>query len=159
MDTKIKKCSIAEDGCGAPQYAFPLSNIATSMVNLIKRNETETKYTKPLNVLLKSINQYPLLIGGKNSFDSNVIETTKGRVFCKGGAEGVLLFADFNKKIGGVIKIVDGNNRAIPSVAMRIFIKLKILKKNELKKLRNWKLQRLFNHANKIIGKITATKI
>ena len=69
------------------------------------------------------------------------------------------MFADFNKKIGGVIKIVDGNNRAIPSVAMRIFIKLKILKKNELKKLRNWKLQRLFNHANKIIGKITATKI
>ena len=159
MSTKIKNYTIAEDGCSAPQYAFPLTNIATSMINLIKEKEMTTKYTKSLNILLKSINKYPLLIGGQNRFDSNVMEATKGRIFCKGGAEGVLLFADFYKKIGGVIKIVDGNNRAIPSVAMSVFIKLKILSTNELKKLENWKVQKLFNHAKKNIGKITATKL
>ena len=92
-----------------------------------------------------------LLIDG-----GEVIKITKGRLFCKGGAEGVLIFADFTKKIGGVIKILDGNNRAIPSIAMQIFLKLKLLSENEINKLKNWTTQNLFNHTKKNVGKITA---
>ena len=78
------------------------------------------------------------------------------KIFCKGGAEGVLLFADFFKKIGGAIKIVDGNNRAIPSIAMKVFSRFNMLNDDEIKKLKNWSTQKIFNHANKKIGEITA---
>ena len=37
-------------------------------------------------------------------------------------------------RVGGVIKVCDGNERALPSVANLIFKKLKILNNNELKK-------------------------
>ena len=156
MEFKIQKKYIGIDGCQLPQYAFPCSNIATSMVNLIKTKESKNKYSISIKKILSAINEFPLLIGGRNRFDSDVIKSTKGRIFCKGGAEGVFLFADFNKKIGGVIKILDGNNRAIPSIAMKIFLKLKLLSKNESKELNNWTIQKLFNHANKQVGKITA---
>ena len=33
---KITKKQVGIDGCSAPQYAFPLQNLSTSMVNLIK---------------------------------------------------------------------------------------------------------------------------
>ena len=44
------------------------------------------------------------------------------RIFCKGGAEGVFLFVDLQKEIAGVIKVVDGNERAIPPVTL-IYLK------------------------------------
>ena len=35
-DTNITKKQIGIDGCSAPQYSFPLNNIAISMINLLK---------------------------------------------------------------------------------------------------------------------------
>jgi len=156
MELKIKKKSIGIDGCGAPQYAFPLANISTSMINLIKEKKSKSMYSDSINKALSSINKFPILIGGHDRFDSDVIKITKGRIFCKGGAEGVLLFADFNKKVGGAIKITDGNNRAIPSITIQVFIKLKLLTKNEIKKLDHWRVQKIFNHRKKEVGKIVA---
>ena len=156
MESKIQNKCIGTDGCGAPQYAFPFNNIATSMINLIKETESKNLYSSAIKKILASINKFPLLIGGHNRFDSEIIKTTKGRIFCKGGAEGVLLFADFKKKIGGAIKILDGNNRAIPPIVMQVLLKLKLLSENEVKELSNWTLQKLFNHTKKDIGKITA---
>ena len=82
------------------------------------------------------------------------MEATNGKVFAKGGAEGVLLFAHKKKKIGGIIKVNDGNERALPSVANKLFKKLKILNNKELCVLSNWTNQKLFNHAKINIGKI-----
>lgn len=156
MEKKIKKEAIGVDGCNAPQYAFPLKNISTSMINLIKTKEENNEYANSLNTMLKSIKKFPLLIGGHNRFDSDIIKYTKGRIFAKGGAEGVLLFADFEKKIGGALKVLDGNNRAIPSIAMEVFLKLNLLNENEKKALHKWKEQIIYNVANKKIGKIIA---
>ena len=156
MELKIQNNCIGIDGCGAPQYAFPLDSIATSMINLIKEKEKTNKYPNAINIILSAIKRFPLLIGGNNRFDSAIIKSTKGRIFCKGGAEGVLLFSDFEKKIGGVIKIIDGNSRAIPTIAMQIFIKFNLLSKTEVNALNHWVKQKLTNHAKKNIGKIIA---
>lgn len=156
MESSIKKKCFGIDGCSAPQYAFPLKNISTSMINLIKEKETNNENTRSINLIINSINKFPFLIGSTNSFDSDIIKFTKGRIFCKRGAEGILLFADFKKKIGGVIKIIDGNNRAIPSITMQIFSHLKMLSNKEKKELSKWKKQILYNHSKKNIGKIVA---
>lgn len=156
MEVQIQDKCIGIDGCNAPQYAFPLENMATSMVNLIKEKENTNRVSNMINTILSAITKFPLLVGGTNRFDSEIIQSTKGRIFCKGGAEGVLLFADFTKKIGGVIKILDGNARAIPTIAMKLFIELKILSENEITELSHWTKQILTNHAKKNIGKIIA---
>ena len=156
MQTKIIKKNIGTDGCGAPQYAFSLSNIANSMIQLINEKNNNDFYSSSINTILSTIKKFPLLIAGKNCFDSEIIKITKGRIFCKGGAEGVLLFADLQNKVGGIIKILDGNHRAIPPITMKIFSKLKILKNYEKIQLNTWTNQKLYNHANKEIGKIKA---
>ena len=123
---------------------------------LLIRKTKKNEYSKAICTLLNSIAKYPLLIGGKKRFDSEVIKHTQGRIFCKGGAEGVLLFADTSKNIGGVIKIEDGNERAIPPLAMKIFFKLKLLSSDEKRNLIRWTEQILYNHAKKTVGKISA---
>ena len=152
-ESSIKQKCIGIDGCNAPQYAFSINSLTNA---IIKLTNIKNNYSNGVHKLLNAITKYPFLIGGKERFDSEVIKHTHGRIFCKGGAEGVLLFVDISKKIGGVIKIEDGNERAIPPLAMKIFFKLKLLSSTEKKILKKWSEQTLFNHAKKSIGKISA---
>ena len=151
-----KKC-IGTDGCSAPQYAFPFTCLADAMINLIKTKQDNNNFSDPINLLLNSITKFPELIGGKNSFDSDVIKYTKGKIFCKVGAEGVLLFASIPKKIGGLIKIIDGNKRAIPPIAMKIFFEMNLLNDKERKSLNHWVKPKIYNYAKKEVGQIIAT--
>ena len=151
---KITKKQKGVDGCSAPQYAFPLKNIAVSMINLLKNYIDDGNYSKEVRIILDSISKYPELTGSKSIYPTQLMIATKGKIFSKEGAEGVLLFAHKEKKIGGIIKVKDGNERAIPSVANAIFKKLKIIEKNELKTLSIWSNQKIYNHAKINIGNI-----
>ena len=71
-------------------------------------------------------------------------------------AEGVLLFADIKKNTGGLIKIIDGNERAIPPIAMKIFSKLNLLDNKEKKNLDHWRKPKIYNHVKKKVGEIFA---
>ena len=72
------------------------------------------------------------------------------------GAEGVLLFADIKKNTGGLIKIVDGNARAIPPIVMKIFFELNLLDSKERENLDHWIKPKIYNHAKKEVGEIFA---
>ena len=152
--SKIIKTHQGIDGCSVPQYAFPLKNIAFSMINLLKHYNEQRIYTKEIKILLNSIAKYPELTGSKTIYPIQLMKVSKGKIFAKGGAEGILLFVHKEKKIGGVIKVKDGNERALPSVANEIFKKLKIIEKKELKELSYWSNEIIFNHAKKNIGRI-----
>ena len=102
-ECKITKKQVGIDGCSAPQYAFPLQNLSTSMVNLIQNYIGNGNFSKEIKLLLDSILKYPQLTGGSDKFDSELMNITKGKIFSKGGAEGVFLFAHKKKKVGGVI--------------------------------------------------------
>ena len=64
------------------------------------------------------------------------------------------MFAHFNKGISGVVKVTDGNERAIPITIINIFKKLKIMNKSELRSLQRKEEFYLKNHAEKKIGHI-----
>ena len=153
-EKKINKIQYGVDGCSAPQYAFPLKNLSISMINLLQNFIEEKEYSSEIKLLLNSIAKFPQLTGSKSLYSSDLMLATSGKMFCKGGAEGVLLFAHKEKKVGGVIKVIDGSERALPSVANEIFKKLNILNKKELSKLSNWSGQILTNHAKKKVGEI-----
>jgi L-asparaginase II len=153
-ECEIKKIQVGVDGCSAPQYAFPLNNLSISMVNLIKHFNENHNYSKVIRMLLNAIAKYPHLTGSKIKYDTQLMRVTKGKMFSKWGAEGVLLFAHKEKKIGGVIKVKDGNERALPSVANEIFKKLSLLDKHESQELSIWSNQRLMNHAKIKVGEI-----
>jgi len=83
------------------------------------------------------------------------MKVSKGKIFCKSGAEGVFLFIHIQKEISGVVKIIDGNERAIPISILNIFKKLKIMSRVELKILKEIETFDLENHAGRKIGHIS----
>ena len=156
-ETRLTKRNFSLDGCSAPQYSFKIKSISKALNNLIKSYNYEFEYTKPTRILINSILKNPNYIGGTKSFDTKVMLTSKDKIFCKYGAEGVFLFAHFKKGISGVVKIKDGNERAIPVIIFNIFKKLKLMNNTELKNLEKKDQFLLKNHAGKKIGYINST--
>ncbi len=156
--SKIKKKNFGVDGCSAPQYSFKIKDIAEMLINLNKSYINKFDYSKEINILVNAIIKHPKLIGGTDSLDSNIIKISNKKILCKGGAEGVFLFTDLKKGIVGVIKVVDGNERAIPSVIYNLFKKFKIMNNSELSSLKNFYKFKLINHAKVVVGSIE-TKI
>ena len=151
-ESKLSKKNFSLDGCSAPQYSFQIKSISKALNNLIRCYNSNFEYSIAVRMLIDSTLKYPKYVGGTNSFDSKVIDSSKSKIFCKHGAEGVLLFAHLKKGISGVIKIKDGNERAIPITIMNIFKKLKIMNKSELRNLQRKEEFYLKNHAGKKIG-------
>ena len=156
-ESKLSKKHFSLDGCSAPQYSFKIKSISNALNNLIKSYKNNFDYSDQVRTLVNSILENPEFIGGTVSFDTKVIKASKGRIFCKSGAEGVFLFVDFQKEISGVIKITDGNERAIPIAILNIFKKFKVMSKVELKNLEKKEKFELKNHAGRNIGCISLT--
>ena len=156
-ESKLSKKNFSLDGCSAPQYSFKIKSISKALNNLIKSYKNNYDYTDQVRTLVNSILKNPEFIGGTVSFDTKVIKASKGKIFCKSGAEGVFLFVDFQKEISGVIKIADGNERAIPIAILNIFKKFKVMSKVELKNLEKKEKFELKNHAGRNIGRISLT--
>lgn len=130
---KIQIDKYGIDGCSAPQYAFKLKDINKMLSNLLKSYNNNFEYKNEVGHLIDSILKNPKYIGGSDSLDSTIMKISNKKIFCKGGAEGVFLFTELKKSITGVIKIVDGNERAIPSLIYNLFKKLNIMNSYELK--------------------------
>ena len=151
-ETKLSKKNFSLDGCSAPQYSFQIKSISKALNNLIKCYNSNLKYSIAARILIDSTLKYPNYIGGTKSFDTKVIDSSQSKIFCKHGAEGVFLFAHLKKGISGVVKVTDGNERAIPITIMNIFKKLNIMNKGELRNLQRKEEFYLKNHAEKKIG-------
>ena len=151
---KIRKNNFSLDGCSAPQYAFQIDDLSRALVNLVKSYNSNFHYSTEVKILINNIIENPNMIGGVNKFDSYLIKHSKKNIFCKGGAEGVFLFIHLKKGIFGILKVIDGNERVLPSAVYALFKKLKIIDKVELKKLKDWSSLELQNHAKIKIGAI-----
>ena len=156
-EDQIAKKNFGIDGCCAPQYAFTIANLIKALSNLLKSYKGNFEYTNNVKILIKAILANPKFIGGSNNLDSNLIKISNKNIFCKGGAEGVFLFIHLKKDIFGILKVKDGNERALPSAIYTIFKKFKILNKEELGEYKSWVKFNLFNHAKVKVGNINTT--
>ena len=153
-ESEISFNNYSIDGCGAPQYSLRVDKTIRGLKNLIDSYNNKFDYSHETQTLINSILKYPKFIGGNNGIDSNLIKLSKGKFFCKGGAEGVLLFAHLEKNIVGLLKVKDGNERAIPHAMYEICKKFKIFSSNELDEFKYLLNNTIYNHANKVVGKI-----
>ena len=153
-NTKITKKNSGIDGCSAPQYAFKIKDLSKMLSNLLEGYNNNFDYNQEIKILINSIISNPNYIGGTDSLDSKIMSISNKKIFCKGGAEGVFLFVSLSKKITGVIKVVDGNERAIPSVMFNLSKKFGLLTNTELNMLERFYTFKLTNHAKIEVGKI-----
>ena len=104
----------ARDGCSIPTLALPMDAWARSMAKLAGGAGLDDRRAEAATRLSRAIAAHPVMIGGEQSWDSQLIKATSGRVLVKRGAEGVACGWLPGSGLGFCLKTADGAARAAP---------------------------------------------
>jgi L-asparaginase II len=100
---------VGVDGCGLPVHGVPLRAIATMYARLA-RPDPFRRLAPPVERVVGAMLASPILVGGRNRLDSDVIAAT-GNVVAKEGAEGLVCAALLGPGLGVAVKVADGSWR------------------------------------------------
>lgn len=165
------KVEIGIDGCSAPNFAVPLYNSALAFARLCDPYEMRDARTKACHEITWAMTSNPEMISGYNEFDCRLMQTGKGRIVCKRGAEGYqaiglmpgMLGSD-SPGIGITFKVSDGDllfrtlnieplNRVRPAVTLEILRQIGALGLPQLKELAEFgPILPIKNHRGIVVG-------
>lgn len=132
------------DGCAAPNYAIPLSNLATAMARLGAPAKLSPDRAQAAARLVNAWKKHPLLVSGTGRACADMIEGTTGRTVVKTGAEGVFTAVLPDRGLGIALKIDDGATRAAEAAMAKVLVLLRVADESALGKhvkppIRNWR--------------------
>ena len=100
------------DGCSIPTWAAPLRAFAGGFARMATGEGLPADIAAAAHRIFDAATAHPELVAGTASLDTEVMRAFAGRVFQKGGAEGVQCGAVRNKGWGYALKVDDGNMEA-----------------------------------------------
>ncbi|SIS74092.1 asparaginase [Alicyclobacillus vulcanalis] len=145
---------VGVDGCGVPVHALPLRNWARAFSTFVAE---DGPHAPAMRRIRTAMGEHPELVGGsRDRFDTDLMRATRGRMVAKGGAEGFLAVIDTKERLAMVVKILDGNARAIPPVALKALEQLGSLTAAELDALAPYVEPAVVNTQGREVGRIIA---
>jgi L-asparaginase II len=152
---RVEDLALAVDGCGIPVYAVPLRNAALSYARAATLQGIEPADARALGIVRDAMIANPAYVAGTGDFDTALMEAAAGGMLAKGGAEGVHGAASLRHGAGIVLKVADGNARAVPPAAMEIFAELGFLDEAAQRALQPYARPPLYNRAGRTVGRIS----
>ncbi len=162
-----EEVAVGVDGCSVPNFAVPLRRAALAYARLCDPSELAADRAQACRTIVSAMVAHPFMVGGPDSFDTLLMETTRGKIICKGGAEGYQAMGLLpgalgpgSPALGITLKISDGDlgghalprgryrGSARPAVALEVLRQLGALSASDLEtlsgygptfKLQNWR--------------------
>tara|TARA_A100001015_G_scaffold312222_1_gene416967 strand:+ start:2099 stop:3079 length:981 start_codon:yes stop_codon:yes gene_type:complete len=141
------------DGCSAATPFLTLEALAILFQKLGSGQREE------LNRVYSAMTEHPVLIGGSKNFDTHFTKIMSGDGLTKIGGEsvrGILIKTKDKGCVGLAIKILDGSSRALPVATIKLLEHLKLLSKDQIKRLSEYKNDQIKNHNGDKVGHIEA---
>ena len=110
--TELGAANRGIDGCSIPAYAIPLDRLARAFARMATGEGLGPARAAAAKRILDACMAEPFMVAGSGRFDTDVMPLFPGRLFVKGGAEGVYCGALPEAGLGIAIKIDDGASRA-----------------------------------------------
>jgi len=148
---------IGVDGCGIPVFATSLRRAAHAFARFAALEGLDAEDRDALKRCRTAMSDNPWYVSGSGRFDTVLIESTRGAVIGKGGAEGFHGTAITHGGVGLAVKVIDGNSRATAPAVMAALTKLDALTSSALDLLAQFTQPPVRNVAGRIVGKIAAT--
>jgi L-asparaginase II len=151
------RVDVAIDGCGAATFAVPLAHAARAFALLARPAQAPAPLREPLDRVARAMRAYPHLVGGSGRFDTLLMESSRGHLIAKGGAEGVEGIADCERGLGICLKVCDGASRAVGPAALEVLRHAGSIEDGALCDLEDLRRPLVRNHAGTTVGRIEAT--
>ncbi|MCA0023597.1 MULTISPECIES: asparaginase [unclassified Mesorhizobium] len=114
----------ATDGCSIPTYAVPLRSFALGFARMVTGRGFAPERARAAKRLLSACMAEPFFVAGTGRADLALMQAAPGRIFAKGGAEGVHCAALPELGLGIALKCDDGAGRAAESMVAAIIARL-----------------------------------
>lgn len=114
----------ATDGCSIPTYAVPLKSFALGFARMATTNGFGPERAKAAKRLFAACMAEPFFVAGTGRADVALMEAAPGRIFAKGGAEGVHCAAIPELGLGIALKCDDGAGRAGEAMVAAVLARL-----------------------------------
>ena len=138
-DTEPVTMGEARDGCSAPTFEMPLRSLATGLARVANPARLRPERAAACRRITAAAAAHPELIGGTvNRLDTDLVAATNGRVFAKGGAEGVFAIGIVDADVGLAVKIDDGNHRGYTRLVVELLVALGHVDAAEAEALSSW---------------------
>lgn len=139
------------DGCSAPNFAMPLSNLAQAYARLALP-ESGNEYGASLKRLGEAMSAHPELVSGTGRNDAIFMRVGRGDWVTKVGADGVQVIASRARGHALAIKIADGNKPALFAAAIEALDQLGWLDSEQREALKPWRSAELKNIKGTHVG-------
>jgi L-asparaginase II len=160
-DIPPDEIKIGIDGCAAPNFALPISAMAKSFARLVFPPESfDKELRKACRIVMSAMMNYAEMIGGSERLDTMIMQTLRGQIISKVGADGVyaagvLPSPKWKTGLGIAFKIEDGDDkRARQVVAVELLRQLGILNSETLK---NLSPMAITNRRGDLVGEVDAS--
>jgi L-asparaginase II len=98
----------------------------------------------------------PLLVSGERRLDYDLSSYFGSRIVCKGGAEGLQAVGFSDPPLGVVVKVLDGQSRALAPIVMAVLAELGLFDATHATPLERYVRPKLRNLAGVPTGEVVA---
>jgi L-asparaginase II len=145
---------LATDNCAVPTFRIPLANAAQAFARLATGKEVSKRLGQASARVVRAMTRYPEMVGGHHSWDTVLMRATRGRIVCKGGADGFQGIGGASGGLGLAVRISDGNSAAIPPTVIAVMEHLGMLDADALRDLQAYRTIEIWNHLQELVGRI-----
>lgn len=159
----IESVALGTDGCTAPVFAVPLARAAHAYARLCQPEGLPAERAAACRRITGAMASHPFLVAGPERFDTDAMQTARGAIICKVGAEGYQGIGilpgrarNFPTGIGIAFKVSDGDpkQRATGVIAMAILKALGVLDPEGMNALQRYGRRPIANWREKTVGEI-----
>ncbi len=145
------------DGCSIPTWAAPLRAFAGGFARMATGEGLPPAIGAAAHRIFDAATGHPELVAGTGALDTEVMRAFGGRVFQKGGAEGVQCGAVRDKGWGYALKVDDGNMAASHAMVAALLLAIADPDEAQRRVLERFATQTIRNVRNRDVGTLAAT--
>lgn len=139
------------DGCSAPNYAMPLSNLARAYARLAS-GERDPEFGGSFAALSRAMTAHPDLVSGTGRNDLAFMQVGRGDWVTKVGADGVQAVGSVSRGQAFAIKVIDGNKTALYAATVEVLEQLGWLDERQREELRPWRAAEIASVRGVVVG-------
>ena len=145
---------VAVDGCNAPVFAIPLSNIGRAFAQLAQPAAVSPNREAATQRISQAMRAHPEMVSGTDGFTTNLMRVAGDNVVSKSGAEGLFCAGTLSQGWGVAVKIEDGDARAHPVLVPELLAALHVISSDQRDRLRELHPSGVLNTAGVTVGAI-----
>ncbi len=144
----------AVDGCSVPTWAVPLEALALAFARFVTGAGVSPARAMAARRLLDACTEEPYMVAGDGRFCTEAISLFSGRLFVKGGAEGVYCAAFPELGLGIALKCDDGAGRASETMMAAVIEAFLPMNEHERSRFVDHLAQPVFSRVGSEVGAI-----